>query len=172
MLIKQRLEQFGLEQRDLAAAATVTDSYISQLFTRKKLPHAPDRTAIHDKMPKFLKLPAGKLSEMADLQRKEELKRNLREPPPCCKRRPTPLYYQRAFQNLRDPLHFRSPLPVGPRAGVSSESKSERSVAPMPKHMEAKSVEKQPQFDGRKKAMEHRAENKRSPGKKPKAESP
>jgi transcriptional regulator with XRE-family HTH domain len=37
-MIKQRLEELGLEQRDLAAAAEVTESYISQLLTRKKLP--------------------------------------------------------------------------------------------------------------------------------------
>ena len=61
-LIKQRLEELGLEQKDLAAAAGVTDSYISQLLTRKKLPPAPDRTDIYDKMGKFLKLPSGKLS--------------------------------------------------------------------------------------------------------------
>src|SRR5256886_13514343 len=81
VIIKQRLEELGLEQRDLAAAATVTDSYISQLLTRKKLPPAPDRTDIYDKMAKFLKLPAGKLSELAVLQRKEELKRTLVDPP-------------------------------------------------------------------------------------------
>jgi hypothetical protein len=66
----------GAEQRDLAAAAEVTESYISQLLTRKKLPPAPDRTDIYDKMGKFLNLPSGKLSKLADLQRKEELKRN------------------------------------------------------------------------------------------------
>ena len=44
LVIKQRLEELGLEQRDLAAAAEVTESYISQLLTRKKLPPAPDRT--------------------------------------------------------------------------------------------------------------------------------
>ena len=38
LVIKQRLEELGLEQRDLAAAAEVTESYISQLLTRKKLP--------------------------------------------------------------------------------------------------------------------------------------
>ena len=38
LLIKHRLEELGLEQRDLAAAAEVTESYISQLLTRKKLP--------------------------------------------------------------------------------------------------------------------------------------
>jgi predicted XRE-type DNA-binding protein len=38
LVIKQRLEELGLEQRELAAAAEVTESYISQLLTRKKLP--------------------------------------------------------------------------------------------------------------------------------------
>jgi len=80
-VIKQRLQQLGLEQRDLAAAARVTDSYISQLLTRKKLPPAPGRTDIYDKMAAFLKLPAGKLSELASLQRKETLKRTLTDPP-------------------------------------------------------------------------------------------
>ena len=47
-MIKQRLEGLGLEQRDLAATAEVTESYISQLLTRKKLPLAPDRTDIFE----------------------------------------------------------------------------------------------------------------------------
>ncbi len=38
LVIKHRLEEFGLEQRDLASAAQVTESYISQLLTRKKAP--------------------------------------------------------------------------------------------------------------------------------------
>ena len=61
LVIKQRLEELGLEQRDLAAAAEVTESYISQLLTRKKLPPAPGRTDIYDKMGEFLKLPSGTL---------------------------------------------------------------------------------------------------------------
>jgi len=81
LAIKHRLEKLGLEQRDLAAAAEVTDSYISQLLTRKKLPPAPSRTDIYDKMGKFLKLPGGKLAKLAEHQRKEELKRNLADPP-------------------------------------------------------------------------------------------
>ncbi len=81
LVIKQRLEKLGLEQRDLAVAAEVTESYISQLLTRKKLPPAPGRTDIYDKMGKLLKLPSGKLSKLADHQRKEELKRNLGDPP-------------------------------------------------------------------------------------------
>jgi transcriptional regulator with XRE-family HTH domain len=81
-VIKQRLEELRLEQRDLAAAAAVTESYISQLLTRKKMPPAAERTDIYEKMAKFLNFPAGKLSELAELQRKEELKRTLVDPPP------------------------------------------------------------------------------------------
>lgn len=80
-LIRRRLEELGLEQKDLAAAAKVTESYISQLLTRKKAPPAPERTDIYERMDKFLKLPAGKLSKLADSQRKEELKKNLGGPP-------------------------------------------------------------------------------------------
>jgi transcriptional regulator with XRE-family HTH domain len=81
LLIKQRLEELGLEQKDLAAATEVTESYISQLLTRKKLPPAPGRTDIYGKMARFLKLPSDKLSKLVDLQRLEELKRDLGDPP-------------------------------------------------------------------------------------------
>jgi transcriptional regulator with XRE-family HTH domain len=81
VMVKQRLEELGLEQKDLAAAAGVTDSYISQLLSRKKLPPAPDRTDIYAKMGKFLKLPAAKLSELAEHQRMEELKKEISEAP-------------------------------------------------------------------------------------------
>jgi transcriptional regulator with XRE-family HTH domain len=76
-VIRQRLEELGLEQQDLARAAQVTESYISQLLTRRKAPPAPSRTDIYDRMDKFLKLPSGELAKLADLQRKEELKREL-----------------------------------------------------------------------------------------------
>jgi hypothetical protein len=82
LVIKQRLEELGFEQRDLAAAAEVTESYISQLLTRKKLPPAPGRTDIYEKMGKFLKLPGGELSKLADHERKEQLKRSLGHAPP------------------------------------------------------------------------------------------
>jgi transcriptional regulator with XRE-family HTH domain len=82
LVITKRLEELGFEQRDLAAAAEVTESYISQLLTRKKLPPAPGRTDIYDKMGKFLKLPGGELSKLADHERKEELKRTLGDAPP------------------------------------------------------------------------------------------
>lgn len=77
LLIKHRLEELRLEQKDLAAAAGVTDSYISQLLTRTKLPPAPERTDIYAKMGKFLKLPEGKLSDLAAHERAEALKKKL-----------------------------------------------------------------------------------------------
>jgi len=81
LVIKDRLEKLGLEQRDLAVAAEVTESYISQLLTRKKLPPASDRTDIYEKMGKFLKLSSGKLAKLADLQRREALKKDFENPP-------------------------------------------------------------------------------------------
>ena len=48
-VIKTRLAELGLEQKDLAAAAEVTESYISQLLNGKKLPPAPSRTDIYEK---------------------------------------------------------------------------------------------------------------------------
>jgi transcriptional regulator with XRE-family HTH domain len=80
-VIRNRLEELGLEQQDLARAARVTESYISQLLTRKKAPPAPSRTDIYDRMDKFLKLPSGELAKLATLQRKEQLKRELGDEP-------------------------------------------------------------------------------------------
>ncbi|HSG29023.1 MAG TPA: hypothetical protein VLA34_11120, partial [Candidatus Krumholzibacterium sp.] len=80
-VIRGRLKELGFEQKDLAAAAQVTESYISQLLSRKKAPPAPDRTDIYGKMEAFLKLPGDRLSKLADQQRKDELKRALGESP-------------------------------------------------------------------------------------------
>ncbi len=109
--IQQKLTDLGLDQRDLADAAEVTESYISQLLSRRKTPPAPERTDIYDKLGRFLKLPSGKLAGLADLQRlsgdatpeEVEFLRQLR----FKNGRPTALYYYRELQNLRDPLHFR-----------------------------------------------------------------
>ena len=342
LLIKQRLEELGLEQKDLAAATEVTESYISQLLTRKKLPPAPGRTDIYGKMAKFLKLPSDKLSKLVDLQRMEELKRHLGDPPaplfhevrelilrkcapdkekqiraifekqpfgelerlvtqklsdvvkrvakeelesenwlhlvarhsgrsyeemrviilefldtdvfnvsvencvsfldplieswdinlttfsmeivlnrtlapghpkkfefverepdqpeeePGLKeflkdsslsgtatkeemeflkklrfngKRPTPLYYYRELQNLRDPLHFRALLTQTPRTKILGQSQPEGSVAPMHKYLEADGIEKQMQLNGRKKAIQRWAGDKGRRGKRQKANS-
>ena len=77
--IRRRLDELGLEQKGLARAARVTESYVSQLLTRKKAPPAPNRTDIYEKMDRFLKLPPGELAKVALAQRKQELKKELGE---------------------------------------------------------------------------------------------
>jgi transcriptional regulator with XRE-family HTH domain len=83
LLIRQRLDELGLEQKDLARAARVTESYISQLLARKRAPPAPNRTDVYPKMERFLKLPGGELARLAALERTERLQRELgAEPAP------------------------------------------------------------------------------------------
>jgi len=77
LVLRQRLEQLDLEQRNLAAAAQVTESYVSQLLSGRKAPPAPTRTDIYDKLETLLKFPKGELARMAELQRQEEIKRKL-----------------------------------------------------------------------------------------------
>jgi len=81
LLIRHRLSELGLDQKDLAAAAQVTESYISQLLARKKAPPAPGRTDIYEKIGQFLKLPSGELSRLAAVQRQQEVKKKVAEPP-------------------------------------------------------------------------------------------
>src|SRR6266571_2858444 len=71
LVIRQRLDELDLDQRDLARAAHVTESYVSQILTRKKVPPAPDRTDIYDRM-----------ARVAEADRKEERKRQLGEVAP------------------------------------------------------------------------------------------
>jgi transcriptional regulator with XRE-family HTH domain len=79
-LIKHRLEELGHEQRELAVATEVTESYISQLLTGKKALPAPNRSDIYEKFEVFLKLSGGALSKLADVQRREELRTKIDEP--------------------------------------------------------------------------------------------
>jgi transcriptional regulator with XRE-family HTH domain len=80
-VIKARLLRLGLDQKGLAAAAEVTESYVSQLLTRRKLPPAPDRTDIYEKMGKLLGLRNGELANLARAERMEKLKRGFEEAP-------------------------------------------------------------------------------------------
>jgi len=66
-------------------AVQVTQSFISQLLNRKKKPSSPQRTDIYEKIEKFLKLPTGDLSKLADLQRTQELK-HCGQPPAAFRR--------------------------------------------------------------------------------------
>ncbi len=81
LLIRGRLKELGLDQKDLATAAQVTESYISQLLARKKAPPSPARTDIYEKIGRALKLPSGELSQLAELQRTEELRKKVAELP-------------------------------------------------------------------------------------------
>jgi len=82
LVIRQRLDELQLDQRDLARAASVTESYVSQILTRRKAPPAPERTDIYDRMDRFLKLPHGELARVAEAHLKEERMRRLGEVAP------------------------------------------------------------------------------------------
>jgi transcriptional regulator with XRE-family HTH domain len=81
LVIRRRLKDLGLEQRDLAVAVRVTESYVSQLLARKKAPPAPNRTDLYPRIETFLKLPRGELARLAEVQRREELKKRVADPP-------------------------------------------------------------------------------------------
>jgi transcriptional regulator with XRE-family HTH domain len=103
-LIQQKLNELGLDQRDLADAAQVTESYISQLLSRKKLPPASERTDIYDKLARALKLPAGKLAGLADLQRRQELRKKIQTPPVPLFREVRELLLQKCKAAKRDQI--------------------------------------------------------------------
>jgi transcriptional regulator with XRE-family HTH domain len=103
-LIQQKLTALGLDQRDLADAPEVTESYISQLLSRKKMPPAPERTDIYDKLGRVLKLPAGKLAGLADLQRRQELKKKIQSAPVPLFREVRDLLLQRCKAAKRNPV--------------------------------------------------------------------
>ena len=81
LLVKQRLAELHLDQKDLAEAVDVTESYVSQLLGRKKAPPSPSRTDLYEKIGQFLKLPGGELASMAQAQRQAELKKKLAQAP-------------------------------------------------------------------------------------------
>ncbi len=80
-VVRRRLKDLGLDQRDLAVAAQVTDSYVSQLLASKKAPPAPNRTDLYPRIEAFLQLPPGQLAKLAEMERLEELKKRVAEPP-------------------------------------------------------------------------------------------
>ena len=80
-LVRSRLTALGHGQKDLARAVQVTDSYISQLLSRKKAPPDRDRTDIYTKMEAFLQLRPGDLARLVEIERSEEARRKLAQAP-------------------------------------------------------------------------------------------
>ena len=80
-LVRSRLATLRYGQKDLARAVEVTDSYISQLLSRRKAPPGPDRTDIYKKMEAFLKLGPGELGRLVEIERAERLRRKLGQAP-------------------------------------------------------------------------------------------
>ena len=107
-LIKARLDKLGYGQRDLARAARVTDSYVSQLLGDRKAPPARDRTDIYGKMEAFLQLPPGELGRLAEIERAEERKRRLGAMPAPMFQQFRDLILRKCRQEKRDEVrvHF------------------------------------------------------------------
>jgi transcriptional regulator with XRE-family HTH domain len=80
-VVRRRLEELGLDQRDLANKAEVTESYISQLLGRKKLPPLPNRTDLYDKMSRVLGLTRDELARLAAIEHHEALDQKWLEAP-------------------------------------------------------------------------------------------
>jgi transcriptional regulator with XRE-family HTH domain len=80
-VIRTRLKELNLDQKGLAAAAGVTESYISQLLNGKKFPPAPGRTDIYQKMGEFLHLSNNQLANLALAERLEHIKSGYEGPP-------------------------------------------------------------------------------------------
>ena len=83
LVVRHRLEELGLGQRDLANKAEVTESYVSQLLSRKKLPPRPNRTDLYDKMSRVLGLPREELARLAALEHHEALDQKWQQAPPA-----------------------------------------------------------------------------------------
>jgi len=81
-VVRRRLEELGLDQRDLANRTEVTESYISQLLGRKKLPPLPNRTDLYDKMSRVLGLTRDELARLAAIEHHEALDQKWLDAPP------------------------------------------------------------------------------------------
>ena len=82
-VVRERLVELGIGQRELANAAEVTESYISQLLGRKKLPPLPNRTDLYEKMSRTLGLPQDELARLAALEHHEALDEKWQDAPPA-----------------------------------------------------------------------------------------
>lgn len=80
LFTRNRLKQLRLRPRDLARASSMAESYIAALVEPNGLQTASKRAYVHDQLERVLQLPHGQLAKLADLQRREHLKKRLEHP--------------------------------------------------------------------------------------------
>jgi len=81
LFTRNRLKQLRLGQRNLARATSMTESYIAHLLAPNSPQTASNRTDMQDQLERVLKFPQGQLAKLADLQRRQYLKKWLRNQP-------------------------------------------------------------------------------------------
>src|SRR6476620_1829777 len=77
LFTRTRLKQLRLSPRDRARASSMAESYIADLLEPNGPQTASTRTHVHDQPERVLQLPHGQLATLADLQRREHLKKRL-----------------------------------------------------------------------------------------------
>ena len=80
LFTRNRLKQLRLSPRDRARASSMAESYMADLWEPNGLQTASTRTHVHDQLERVLQLPHGQLAKLADLQRREHLKKRLEHP--------------------------------------------------------------------------------------------
>ena len=80
LFTRNRLKQLRLSPRDRARASSMAESNIADLLEPNSLQTASKRIHIHDQLERVLQLPHGQLAKLADLQRREHLKKRLEHP--------------------------------------------------------------------------------------------
>jgi transcriptional regulator with XRE-family HTH domain len=82
-LVRRRLKELNIDQRDLAVAAQVTESYISQLLSSKKAPPDPNRNGHLQQNREFPQLGARRVGTACPLTAQggiEAARRRTRKP--------------------------------------------------------------------------------------------
>lgn len=77
LFTRNRLKQLRLKPRDLARASSMAELYLADLLEPNGLQTVSMRTHVHDQLERVLQLPHGQLAKLADLQRRERLKKQL-----------------------------------------------------------------------------------------------
>jgi len=85
LIIRRRLNELGLEQKDLADAAQVTESYISQLLARKKVRPRPTERISTTRWGSFWNFRAASFRSWR-LFNAGELKKKIADPRARCSR--------------------------------------------------------------------------------------